>query len=509
MLVNTTFGFFDAYWKGKFYMTWSSNEFHFLKVELGIDSCEEVAAIERSKHGPEYLWLWIRLALKFANYGGVLCRRIGENVLPVTADDLEAEFKGGFSDVSIKDGVTTLIKGSLIYINSDGFMAITGLTISGDPKEPVLHRQNSTEKSFRPVSIGNDTKNAQYQRARRSALKEKMQHPELMAPAGNMMSYSEISDKASCSKQTVINRIKSLGWTEYIKMIGQKAMVPHSISQYLIAVIQNHPVRPEILESLRLDGYHFDGFDGYHTPSNTVKQPSNEPSNTVKQPSNDDTETLHDKPRLDGLSNENPSEILDDKLPLIESSRNKEIQEDIYSKCNETVKIRKRMKELYHVGFDKNPDDSELSLLYNMYRTTPYSILLSALKTARRFKGDSVAYAKQCILRDRQADIVSDDDLKPCQRVALDRDISKIENIADDEFGCRYNPETVAAVKEALRKYSDYYTDDELIDCMRNLSAHQECSVTGVDFFICHTDYSTDDNEAIEKIWQNMKERNC
>jgi hypothetical protein len=63
-------------------------------------------------------------------------------------------------------------------------MAITGLTISGDPKEPVLHRQNSTEKGFRPVSIGNDTKNAQYQRARRLALKEQVQHPELMAPGG-------------------------------------------------------------------------------------------------------------------------------------------------------------------------------------------------------------------------------------------------------------------------------------------------------------------------------------
>ena len=103
-------------------MTRTNNEFHFLKVELGIDSCEEVTAVERLKHGPEYLWLWIRLALKFANYGGVLCRKIGENILPVTPDDLEAEFKGGFSDVSIKDGVATLINGSLIYINSDGFM---------------------------------------------------------------------------------------------------------------------------------------------------------------------------------------------------------------------------------------------------------------------------------------------------------------------------------------------------------------------------------------------------
>ena len=141
-----------------------NDTFYFLKVELGIDTCEEVAAIERLKHGPEYLWLWIRLALKYANYGGVLCRRIGEQVLPVTADDLEAEMKGGFTDVSIKDGVATLIQGSLIYINSDGFMAITGLTISGDPKEPTLHKQNSNTDVVRPLSIGNDTKSAVYQR---------------------------------------------------------------------------------------------------------------------------------------------------------------------------------------------------------------------------------------------------------------------------------------------------------------------------------------------------------
>lgn len=121
-------------------MALKNETFYFLKVELSIDRCEEVAAVERMKHGPEYLWLWTRLALKFANYGGILCRRIGEMVYPVTADDLEAEMKGGFTDVSIKDGVKTLINASLIYINSDGFMAITGLTITGDPKEPVLHR---------------------------------------------------------------------------------------------------------------------------------------------------------------------------------------------------------------------------------------------------------------------------------------------------------------------------------------------------------------------------------
>ena len=84
----------------------NSDTFYFLKVELGIDSCEEVTAIERMKHGTEYLWLWIRLALKYANYGGVLCKRIGEVVIPVSVEDITAEMKGGFTDVSIKDGIS-------------------------------------------------------------------------------------------------------------------------------------------------------------------------------------------------------------------------------------------------------------------------------------------------------------------------------------------------------------------------------------------------------------------
>ncbi len=232
-----------------------NDTFYFLKVELGIDTCEEVAAIERLKHGPEYLWLWIRLALKYANYGGVLCRRIGEQVLPVTADDLEAEMKGGFTDVSIKDGVATLIQGSLIYINSDGFMAITGLTISGDPKEPTLHKQNSNTDIVRPLSIGNDTKSAVYQRERRKQLKEGDKKLQLPAPEKPMMSYADIAKKAGCIKQTVINHIKRLGWESHIVTMGQKKMVPESISRFLICKITGKNITPEIIEALPYGTY--------------------------------------------------------------------------------------------------------------------------------------------------------------------------------------------------------------------------------------------------------------
>ena len=144
----------QACWKERLEYTMTENStFYFLKVELGIDFCEEVTAIERMKHGTEYLWLWIRLALKYANYGGVLCKRIGEVVIPVSVEDITAEMKGGFTDVSIKDGITTLIKGSLMYVNTEGLMAITGLSITGDPKEPTLHKQNSNSPEVRPLSI--------------------------------------------------------------------------------------------------------------------------------------------------------------------------------------------------------------------------------------------------------------------------------------------------------------------------------------------------------------------
>ena len=228
--------------------------FYFLKVELGIDSCEEVAAIERLKHGPEYLWLWIRLALKYANYGGVLCRRIGEQVLPVTADDLEAEMKGGFTDVSIKDGVATLIQGSLIYINSDGFMAITGLTISGDPKEPTLHKQNSNTDIVRPLSIGNDTKSAVYQRERRKQLKESGNALQLPAPSSPGMTYAEIAQKAKCSKQTVINYVRRLKCEEHIITNGQRKIVPLNLAKFIVARITGKDPDPEVIEGLRLDG---------------------------------------------------------------------------------------------------------------------------------------------------------------------------------------------------------------------------------------------------------------
>ena len=446
-------------------MVMKNETFYFLKVELGIDSCEEVAAIERLKHGPEYLWLWIRLALKYANYGGVLCRRIGDQVLPVTADDLEAEMKGGFTDVSIKDGVATLIQGSLIYINSDGFMAITGLTISGDPKEPTLHKQNSNTDVVRPLSIGNDTKSAVYQRERRKKLKDPEIVLQLKAPEKKMMSYADIARKAGCIKQTVINHINRLGWQEQVITVGQKKMVPENMARYLICRITGKTVSLEIVESLRqegLDTFQLDGLDGYHSPSKTIYLPSKEPSKTVYAPSKAGDENPHKQKHLDGFIKRKPCDSLDDNLSLFESKENKNLQEYI----QETVKDRLRLNEIYHVGFDSDPDTSELSLLIELLKKTDYSLLLQNLKITRKYHGDNLAYTAACIQRCFDNGLQDECQFSDTDCVDPLRDINSLEKRIDDGLNGRMT-EMIEAVKSSCRYFKPYYTDRELIESVR------------------------------------------
>ncbi len=443
--------------------------FYFLKVELGIDSCEEVAAIERLKHGPEYLWLWIRLALKYANYGGVLCRRIGDRVLPVTADDLEAEMKGGFTDVSIKDGVATLIQGSLIYINSDGFMAITGLTISGDPKEPTLHKQNSNTDVVRPLSIGNDTKSAVYQRERRKQLKEGDKKLQLPAPEKPMMSYADIAKKAGCIKQTVINHIKRLGWESHIVTMGQKKMVPESISRFLICKITGKNITPEIIEALRIDGldtYHLDGLDGYHSPSKTIYLPSKEPSKTVYEPSKEGAENPHKQSELDGFIKRKPSETLDNNLPLFESKENKKLQEYII----ETVQNRLRLDELYHVGFDQDPSTSELSLLIELLKKTDYSLLLHNLKITRKYHGENLAYTVACLQRCFESGLKSAADLSANEIIDPERNIDRVKQLIRENVKDRNN---LGELETMCCYYAPLYSDSELIEAVRSAEIYQ------------------------------------
>ena len=284
-----------------------NNTFYFLKVELGIDTCEEVAAVERTRHGPEILWFWIRLALKYANYQGILLKRIGDQVLPVTLEDLEAEMKGAFTDVSIKDAFDVLLKGSLIYENSNGFFAITGLYLSGDPAEPTLHKQNSNKTAIRPLSIGNDTKTAQYHRERRRRIAEQDKHPMLASPIGDGKSLAEVAKAAKCTKQTVINHLKRKGWESCAVKIGQKSYLPANVALYLELEIRGKRIPSELIQSLTVDGLHFDGLDGLQLDGKTVKELSNNRLEFDGEPSKESNENVHDYAALDGFANARPS----------------------------------------------------------------------------------------------------------------------------------------------------------------------------------------------------------
>ena len=457
--------------------------FYFLKVELGIDTCEEVAAVERLKHGPEYLWLWIRLALKYANYGGVLCRRIGENVYPVTPDDLEAEMKGGFNDVSIKDGIATLIQGSLIYINSDGFMAITGLTISGDPKEPVLHKQNSNDDGIRPLSIGNDTKIAKYHRERRARLKEEAQHPHIAAPEGKMLSYAEIAKKAMCTKQTVINRLKSLNAEDYIQTFGQKKMVPFHIAQYLIYTISGKTVPVVILDALRLDG-----FDGLRLPSKTIQIPSNTPSNTINEPSKENDENTDKQSELDGFANANNTANLDANNLLLKSKEYIEIDDDINKG---PIKNHQMLEDLFHVGFDKQWTNIEQTQLDIFLKLNDYNTVLCALKEARKRHADNLGYVQTLISQ------MNNYDYEIKEEVIPGRDISNTIQLFDEDIR-GIGIENEEELKELIRYYSTFYSDTEIINALRSMSCYRLYNKEAFVYFLRCDEIPTED--AIKRL---------
>ena len=472
-----------------------NSTFYFLKVELGIDTCEEVTAIERMKHGTEYLWLWIRLALKYANYGGVLCKRIGEVVFPVSVEDITAEMKGGFTDVSIKDGIATLIKGSLMYINTDGFMAITGLSITGDPKEPTLHKQNSNSPEVRPLSIGKDSKVAKYHRERRRQLKDQEEHLLLEAPRDNAMTYAEISKKAECSKQTVINTVKKWKLDAFLISDGQKKKVPYHISQFLIHTILHKPIPSHVQIALdaagiitseskdhtgeAFDGFDgevdgLDGFDGLRQPSNTVKELSNQVSKLDSYPSSLQNENIDEMHGFDGFANANQDAMLDANFSLIESKEfkeNKETDDDI-----ETVKNRNENAELFSIAFDHEPDEMDLACIDDLKQKCSWELLTNALKATRKAHGETVAYTKKivenCIAH------------KAFQEPVSTNNHSLPEEMDNAEM-LNYAIETVLPGREKdIYQLKKYYSSKELINALKMMGIYQISDPEYLMFFL-------------------------
>lgn len=437
-----------------------NNTFYFLKVELGIDTCEEVAAVERTTHGPEILWFWIRLALKYANYQGILLKRIGNQVLKITLKDLEAEMKGAFSDIFIKEAFDVLLKASLIYENSDGFFAITGLYLSGDPAEPTLHKQNSNKTAVRPLSIGNDTKAAQYHRERRRRIAEQEKHPMLASPLGDRKSLAEVAKSAKCTKQTVINHLKRKGWENCAVKIGQKSYLPANVALYLELEIRGKRIPSELIQSLTVDGLHFDGFDGLQLDGNTIKELSNNRLELDDEPSNESKENADDYAALDGFANANPSATFDANDPLFEEIQNKENKDDDI----ETVKSKEYYDQLYNVGFDSRPDTMDCIMLRRLSKEVPYKILLEALKKSRKYQADSLSYTEKIIKKIQDEN--SNDFTAYYPHFDPDRDLNPT---VYKELN--YRAPNLLEIAEQQKRF---YTDNELIEATRYISMYQK-----------------------------------
>ncbi len=437
-----------------------NNTFYFLKVELGIDTCEEVAAVERTKHGPEILWFWIRLALKYANYQGILLKRIGDQVLPVALEDLEAEMKGAFTDVSIKAAFDVLLKGSLIYENSNGFFAITGLYLSGDPAEPTLHKQNSNKTAIRPLSIGNDTKAAQYHRERRRRIAEQERLPMLVSSIGDWKSFAEVAKAARCTKQTVINHMKRRGWENCAVRIGQKSFLPANVALYLELEIKGKKIPAELIQSLTADGLCFDGLDGLQLDGNTVKELSNNHLEFDGEPSNESMENVDDYAVLDSFANANPNATFDANDPLFEEIQNIENKEDDI----ETVKSEEYYNQLYNVGFDSRPDTMDRILLRRLEKEVPYGILLEALKKSRKYHAGNLSYTEKIIekLKDGKGNSFTAD----YQGFNPDR---QLDPVVFEELNFR-----APHILGVAEQQKQFYTDKELLEATRSMSLFQK-----------------------------------
>lgn len=477
----------------------ANDTFYFLKVELGIDSCEEVAAVERMKHGPEYLWLWIRLALKYTNYNGILCRRIGNEVLPVTADEIEAEMKGGFSDVSIKDGVATLIRANLIFINSDGFMQITGLVLTGDPLEPTLHKQNSNKTDIRPLSVGKDTKTAAYYRNYRKLKKDdETKLLELKSP--RTMTYSEIAQRAKCSKQTVINHTKRLCLENYIISQGQKKLIPYNLAQYIVCQITGKKVSQDLLDSLRFDG--FDGLLQVKEPSNNCQIVDSEPSNKNNEPSKMDIKNIDKQMNFDGFANASFDASSSATIPLIESKRNTDIDDDyIYSG---TVKSHVDLYELFKVGFETEPTRNDIARLSQLIDRIDYDLLLSQLKIARKHNAKSIDYVTKCI-NNLYLQSNSNVSLLPDEiRIDRRRDITPVLEKLEYDFQLM-RAEQIDDLTKAIEALKPFYTDSELLNALSKVCAYRAYSGEALRFIIHHVDSESAELDGIDDGQLQMK----
>lgn len=477
----------------------ANDTFYFLKVELGIDTCEEVAAVERMKHGPEYLWLWIRLALKYTNYNGVLCRRIGNEVLPVTADEIEAEMKGGFSDVSIKDGVATLIRANLIFINSDGFMQITGLVLTGDPLEPTLHKQNSNRTDIRPLSVGKDTKTAAYFRNYRKLKKdEETKLLEFTSP--KTMTYLEIAKKAKCSKQNVINHTKRLCLESYIISQGQKKFIPYNLAQYIICEITGKKVPQDVLDSLRFDG--FDGLLQEKELSNNCQVFDSEPSNNNNGPSKTYKESVDKQMGFDGFANANFDASSGATIPLFENKRNTDIEDDyIYPK---TVKTRVDLYELFRVGFEKEPTRNDITRLSQLIERVDYDLLLSQLKIARKHNAKSIDYVTKCITN---LNLQSDSDeslLHDAVKIDCKRDIAPVLEKLEDDFRLM-KEEQIEDLTKSIKALMPFYTDSELLNALRTVCAYRAYSGEALRFIIYRLNAESAELDRIDEAQLQMK----
>lgn len=129
-------------------------KYQWLKLDLNIFKTIEFAALhDSSANGPLFADIWMRLVVFAANNDGLLCKINGDRKVDLSDDDIVIKANSTqFTTKFAHEAIDVLQAANLIYRNSEGLLAITGLYFTGDPKEPVLNFEDGTP--IRPVTIG-------------------------------------------------------------------------------------------------------------------------------------------------------------------------------------------------------------------------------------------------------------------------------------------------------------------------------------------------------------------
>lgn len=379
-------------------------KYHFIKVDLDLNDCVEMHELLKTPgFGAAYAYIWLQLALNTTNTEGMLYKYDGDVKVPLDIKDIvkiinNQEMTEGYISLALSRLETC----KLIYRNSYGIYAITGLYFTGDPLEPVLHVQ-STGEELRPVQVGLPVTDTNKRKIAQRTKEKLVSTGIIPLIEEDGISYADLAKEAGVSKAYLSKTITKFELqAQLIRVDKQKYLIPLYLKPVLLAVLKGNQKPKTKDEFLALVNGLVNGVTtlGQNRKQLTVngvtkydemsKKPHNyadsEAVNGVTNPVNGSVNGL-----VNGVTSlgQKPSTILINK-----NIRNLDIDDDIIAR-EETLPTDAELCRLA-LG-SKPPTKSDLSMLRKLKNKCDLPTLVYALKMSCINQAESLAYTKTII----------------------------------------------------------------------------------------------------------------